>query len=155
MHTQRERVWASPLMRRAVKRWLNRLYRAVFLALCLPLANSVVSFSIHAGPRTLPNMCVQLFPEMDASPEAYGTALASHIMGWCPLLFDPQGAFPVPVQCLPCPKEGKYVTTWSSTQMGFSLSVSAKTVIVKCPQETKPGYSPCSCCYFYFEVQNR
>ena len=61
----------------------------------------------------------------------------------------------IPVQCLPCPKEGKYVTTWSSTQTGFSPSVPAMTVIIKCPQETKPGYLPCSCYYFCFEVQNR
>ena len=44
-------------------------------------------------PSTLPNMRVQLFSKMDYSPEAYGTALASPIMGWCPLLLDPQGAF--------------------------------------------------------------
>ena len=44
-------------------------------------------------PRTLPNMRVQLLSNMDYSPDAYGTALASPIMGWCSLLFDPQGAF--------------------------------------------------------------
>ena len=38
-------------------------------------------------------MHAQLFSKMDYSPEAYGTALASHIMGCCPLLFDPQRAF--------------------------------------------------------------
>ena len=38
-------------------------------------------------------MCMQLFSKLDSSPETYVGALASHIMGWCPLLFDPQGAF--------------------------------------------------------------
>uniref|UniRef100_A0A4W2EF56 Uncharacterized protein n=1 Tax=Bos indicus x Bos taurus TaxID=30522 RepID=A0A4W2EF56_BOBOX len=38
MHTQRERVWASPLVRRsAIKRWLGHLYRSVLPGLCLPL----------------------------------------------------------------------------------------------------------------------
>ena len=36
----------------------------------------------------LPN----IFSKIDSSPEAYGI-LASPIMGWCPLLFDPQGDF--------------------------------------------------------------
>ena len=37
---------------------------------------------------TLPNV----FSKIDSSPEAYGI-LASPIMGWCPFLLDPQGAF--------------------------------------------------------------
>ena len=46
MHTWRERVWASHLVKRsAVKRRLNHLYRTVLLGLCLPLANYLVSFS--------------------------------------------------------------------------------------------------------------
>ena len=44
-------------------------------------------------PSTLSNMCMQLFPKGDSRPETYVGALASHIMGWYPLLFDPQGAF--------------------------------------------------------------
>ena len=35
-------------------------------------------------------MCVQLFPEMDSSPEAYGTALASHIMVGAPSFLTPK-----------------------------------------------------------------
>ena len=46
MHSWRERVWASHLVRRsAVKRRLSHLYRTVLLGLCLPLANYPVSFS--------------------------------------------------------------------------------------------------------------
>ena len=46
IHTQKERVWASSLVRRrAVKRQSNHLYRTVLLGLCLPLANYLVSFS--------------------------------------------------------------------------------------------------------------
>ena len=51
------------------------------------LANYLVSFPHLTCARTLPNTHAQLFPKMDSSPEAYGMALASHIMGWCPLLF--------------------------------------------------------------------
>ena len=43
---------------------------------------------------------------MDSRPEAYGVALASHIMGWCPLLFDPQGAFLHMCNVSPAPRMG-------------------------------------------------
>ena len=37
MHTGRERVWPSPVVRRrAVKRLLSHLYTAVLLGLCIP-----------------------------------------------------------------------------------------------------------------------
>ena len=35
----------------------------------------------------------QLYSQMHASPETYGGDIASHIMGWGPFVFDPQGAF--------------------------------------------------------------
>ena len=35
-------------------------------------------------------MHAQLFSKMDYSLEAYGTALVSPILGWCPLLFNPE-----------------------------------------------------------------
>ena len=45
MHTKRERVWASSLMRRTTaKRQLSHLYTAVLLGLYLPLANYLTSF---------------------------------------------------------------------------------------------------------------
>ena len=57
MHTHRERVWTSPLVRRnAEKRWLSHYI-------------------------DLPYIGLQLFSKMDFSPEAYVTPLASHIMG--------------------------------------------------------------------------
>ena len=55
-------------------------------------------FPLLTCPRTLPNMPVKLFPKMDFSQRPVqggggGVCLASHIMGWCPLHFDLQGAF--------------------------------------------------------------
>ena len=75
------------------KRRLVHSYRAVLPGLCLPLANYLVYFSTLTLPRTLLNTRVQLFSKVDFSPEAYGTALASPVMGRFLFLFDPQGAF--------------------------------------------------------------
>ena len=61
-------------------------------------------------PQDLPqHACTNFYFKIDFSPEDDGGALASHIMGCRPLLFDPQGAF-LHI-CLPCPKDGKYVTS--------------------------------------------
>ena len=60
---------------------------------------------------TLPN----IFSKIDSSPEAYGI-LASPIMGWCPLLFDPQGAFLRMCSVSLAPKDENYVTSWSFPQ---------------------------------------
>ena len=64
--------------------------------------------------------------------------VASHIMGWGPFVFDPQGAF------LPMCS----VWEWDLCDLLIfysesSSSVSARAVILKCPQETKPDYLPC------------
>ena len=50
-------------------------------------------FSQLTGPRALPKMHEQLFSKMDSSAEDYGAALASHIMGWCPLLLTSKEPF--------------------------------------------------------------
>ena len=95
MHTWRERVWASSLMRRSgVKGRLSHSYRAVLPVFVYIWLIILFLFPHLPCPRALPNVRAQLFSKMDSSPEAYGTALASHIMRRCPLLFEPQGAFP-------------------------------------------------------------
>ena len=95
-------------------------------------------------------MRVQLFPKMDSSPKASGGRLSITYNGMVPPSFDPPGSLLVPVQCLPCPKEGKYVNSSSFTQMEFSPSVPAHG----CPKTgRKPGSLPYFCCYSCFEVQ--
>jgi len=59
-----------------------------------------------------------------------------------PLCFWPPRSLSAHVQCLSCPENGTYVTSWSFTQTESS-SVSARAVILKCPQETKLDYLPC------------
>ena len=63
--------------------------------LCLYLATYLL-FSHLTGPRTLSNMCAQLFAQMDPTAEAYG--LFTLIMGWCPLPFCPPRSLPARVQ---------------------------------------------------------
>ena len=72
MYTQKERVGASPLVRkRAAKEQLNHLYRTVRSGLCLPLANYLV-FSSPDLPWDPPQHACTTFSKMDSSPEAYG-----------------------------------------------------------------------------------
>ena len=88
---------------------------------------------------------------MDSSLEAYGTHLASHIMGWCPLLVTPQGVFELEMS--PLSQGGEiYDLLILYSNRAYPLSVSAMTVVLTCPQETKPDYLPFPC-YVYFKVQ--
>ena len=75
-------------------------------------------------------------------------SLASALLGQCPLLLTPRRH--AHVQCLPCPKDRKYVTSWSFTYAGSTPLCLCHSF---CLQETKPDYLPCFCCYFYFEVR--
>ena len=50
MHTQRVSVWAFPLVRSALKRWVSHLYTAVLPGLVLLQASYLVSFSIADAP---------------------------------------------------------------------------------------------------------
>ena len=104
-------------------------------------------------PRTLLTMRAQLFSKMDSSPEAYEGALASHIMRWCSLLFDPQGAFLHMCSVSLAPRMRNIWPLDPLLQQGLAPLCSCHDCIFKCPQETKPGYLPCVCCYSYLEVQ--
>ena len=71
-------------------------------------------------------MCMQLFPKGDSRPETYVGALASHIMGWYPLLFDPQGAF---------------LHLWN-------VSLAPRMGNIWCPDPLlKQGLAPLCCCH--------
>ena len=81
-----------------------------------------------------------------------GGEMARLTMAWSLLPFDPQEAFiHIYRECLPFPKEGKYVISWSFTQTRFSPCLILPWLLSSgVQQETKPGYLPCFC-YFYFE----
>ena len=74
-------------------------------------------------------------------------SLESPLLEQCPLLLTPR--WHAHVQHLPCPKDRKYVTSWSFTYTEFTLLSPCHSF---CLQETKPDYLPCFCCYFCFEV---
>ena len=89
-------VWAFSLMKRsAVKRQLHHLRRQFFQVFVYLWPITWFLFPHLPCPRTLHSMCAQpeTFSKMDSSPEPYGAALASHIMGWCPPPLDPPGDF--------------------------------------------------------------
>ena len=81
---QEEKGCENPLL---VRRQLSHFYIGWFFWI---FTFSQLSFFLPhlTCPMTLPNV----FSKIDSSPEAYGI-LASPIMGWCPFLLDPQGAF--------------------------------------------------------------
>ena len=73
MHTQREGLWVSPLVRRsAIKRGKTFIQGSSFRSL-FP-SGQLFLLPRMTYPRTLPDMHMQLFSKTDSSPEAYGTA---------------------------------------------------------------------------------
>ena len=87
---------------------------------------------------------------MDSSLEAYGTHLASHIMGWCPLLVTPQGVFELEMS--PLSQGGEiYDLLILYSNRAYPLSVSAMTVGVHRRQSL--AIYPVSVVYFHFRQQ--
>ena len=87
------------------------------------------------------------FSQDDSRTEAHGF-LASPIMGWRFLLFDPQGVFLSMCSqggCLDC-KEDMWSLYLLPGQNSAPLCPSI-TAILKCPPEAKPSSLPCSWCY--------
>ena len=108
-------------------------------------------------PRILPGLYVLLLPKPDSSAESSGGAgLGVVYFGVASSLFGSQGtSLCMCSVSLVFPKDGEYVTFWSFTPKGFSPSVPAVTVMLKCSQETEPSYLSCFCCYFHLKVQTR
>ena len=113
MHTWRERMWVAPLTSSTLKRWSNRLCRAVLLGLCLPLANYLVSFSIPELPQDPSQHACSIFSKMKFQGKR---DLTSHVMGWCHLLLISQEAFLPMCSVSLAPKDENYVTSWSFPQ---------------------------------------
>ena len=152
MHTRRKGVWAFPLVRRCtIKRWLSHLYRAALLVFCLPFGQ-LSGFFFHTWPALGLSPGVQLFPRWIPAQGHRGWPWHYILGGDAHYFLPPRNAF-AHVKCLPCPKNGKYTTSWSFTQTVFSPSVFPMTVILKCLQEPKPGCLPHFYCYFFFKVQ--
>ena len=76
------------------KKQLSHLYRTVLLGLCLPLVNYLVSFSTLDLPWDLPqHACTTSFQDGFQPRGLRDQLLASHIMGWCPLLLTTKEPF--------------------------------------------------------------
>ena len=70
--------------------------------------------------KTLPDLNVQIFSKMDSNSESYGKPWHHWFWGWCPFQFGLPRSHSAYVHCLPCTKDGKYVTSWYFTQTGFT-----------------------------------
>ena len=100
MHAQRERAWASPLVRSIVKRLLLYLYKAVLLGLCLP-SGQLSGFFLHIWPILGPSPGVPKHPSTKIDPEVkasgrskthYGLELSSDFWfkeTFCPSVVSP------------------------------------------------------------------
>ena len=121
--------------------------------LVYPLANCLIFLPWQIFPGTFLYVHTPLSTKMYFSAQASGGGeMARLTMAWSFLPFDPQEAFiHIYRECLPFPKEGKYVISWSFTQTRFSPCLILPWLLSSgVQQETKPGYLPCFC-YFYFE----
>ena len=106
MHTQRGRVWASPLVRWGeVKRWAVKSFISGRSSRSLSSFRPVIWFLfLHLTyPGTLPWVCTPPSAKMDLQVKASGRS----IVNWhCLLTFDPQGAFWCMCNVSLVPKEG-------------------------------------------------
>ena len=101
-------------------------------------------------------MCTTFFQD-GLQPRGLRGALASPILGWCTLSFDPHGDFLHTCSVSLDPRMGN---TWPLDlllKQGLALLCSAIIVILKWPQETKPSYFPCFCwfCFFFFFMKEK
>ena len=80
-------------MRRAVKRWLNHLYGAVLLGLCLSLAGSLSPFPTGDLFQGAPERCLCISSPGWTPAQSCVGCLASSVVRWCHLLFELQGVF--------------------------------------------------------------
>ena len=95
MYTQRERLWASPQVRRsAVESQLSHLYKAVLLSLYLPFGQ-LSGFFFHTWPVLGPSLtCVgNIFSRWISAQRPMGSHISITYCGAVPSPFDPQGAF--------------------------------------------------------------
>ena len=144
MHTQRERVWACPPGRRStVKRGLSHLPRTVLLSLCLPLANYLVSLSIRLSPT---QMCATFFPRGIPSQRPMRSHISIIYHGSrVPSFLNPKE---------PCPKDGKYTTSWSLLKQGLGPLCSCHDYYFKVSSGDKAWlFTLCFSCYFPVEEQ--
>ena len=131
MHTHKERVWVSLLVRSAVKRGSSHLYKAVLLGLCLP-SGQLSGFFFHTWPTLGPSHKVHthLSAKRDLKVKDmawnYGLELSSDF--WL------QAFLPVWSVSLIFYSEGS-----------FPLFVLALVIPLRCYQKIKTGYLPCFC----------
>ena len=83
MHTWRERLWTSSLVRRSTVKWqLSHLYRAVLPGLCLPLANYLVSFFTPDLPWDTPLGFTHPSAQMDLKVKVSGRSKTHYGLAW-------------------------------------------------------------------------
>ena len=115
MHMWREMVWASPLVRRrAGKRLLSHVYKAVLLGLCLP-SGQLSGFFFHTWPtlEPSPRVCTHCSAKMNLKVKAprrskthYGLQLSlyfrlqGNFLGMCTVQFS-SVAWSCPTLCYP------------------------------------------------------
>lgn len=90
--------------------------------------------------------------KLDFNKKVSGRIEVKLIMTWYPLTFDPQRISLCMCSVSLAPRrETCYllILYWNKI---WPFSVPAMMVILRCPQETKPGYF-CFCCYFHFGEQ--
>ena len=149
MHMWREMVWASPLVRRrAGKRLLSHVYKAVLLGLCLP-SGIISGFFFYTWPPLGPPLGVHIpLSWYESWSEGFWEEQGSLQPGIIPSLLTHKDLCMCSVSLVPKRKESKDSLIRYSNRV-LHLFVLAMTITL----ETNTGYLPCFCCYFHFGGQ--
>ena len=106
MHTQRERVWVSPLVRRtAVKRWWSHLCKSVLQGLCLPFASYLVSFPTRGLPWDPPLGAHAPLNQDRSQVKASRRSKTHYGLLLSPEFWPTRSSF-AHLEYLPCPRNG-------------------------------------------------
>ena len=149
MHTGRESMWPSPVVRRrAVKRLLSHLYKAVLLGLCIP-SGIISGFFFYTWPFQGPPLGVYApLSQYKSWSEGFWEEQGSLWPGIIPLLLTHKDLCMCSVCLVPKREESKDSLILSSNRV-LPLFVLAMIITL----ETNTGYLPCFCCYFHFGGQ--
>ena len=150
MYTERMVWMILPVRRSMVKKWLNHLFSS---SGSLLFFSQLSCFFLHTWPP-FGHSSTYLYnfsPRWILAQRPMG-ALASHIMSWCPLLVTLKES--LNVKCLPCPKERKYMISWSFSQTGLTPSLFLPWLLSSGVHRRQSlAVYPVSVVYFHFREQ--
>ena len=141
MHTQRERLWAAPLVRRSAVKRGKSFTQVSSSGLCLPWGQLSGFFFYTWLTWDPPMRCTHPSAKMDLKVQASGRSKTHYGLASSP--FYSKELF---CTCVVSPLS--FTQTWF-----LPLFILAMIIPLRSLQETNTGYLPCFCGYFHFQEQ--